>query len=181
VPEIGILTPVAGGNEKRLRDLLRQVSKSRSDGSRAAGGGAGQRSPSPFAEMPPRTHFARLVVIDIRKPHLFFTSRFDGAEEDYLAALAAAPKTAAIWGHCKRPARVDARALTDYFLRGRDRVDASYVLSVWGGEFSVAQVNRALELRAAVAGLAARSGELDAAALSHAFRQLEPVARLAEP
>src|SRR5207245_3867850 len=122
---------------------------------------------SPFAEMPLRTHFARLVVIDIRQPHLFFTSRFDGAEQDYLAALAAVPKTAAIWEHCKRPAPVDSRALTDYFLRGPDRVDASYVLSVWGPRVTVAQVNRALELRAAIAGLAARGGALDTAALRH--------------
>ena len=181
MPEIGIVTPVARENEKPLRNLLRQISKSHSPEPPPAGGEAGSRPPSPFAEMPLRTHFARLVVIDIRRPHLFFTSRFDGAEEDYLAALAAVPKTAAIWEHCERPAPVDARTLTDYFLRGPDRVDASYVLSLWGPRVTVAQVNRALELRAAIAGLAARSGELNAAALSHAFRQLEPVARLAEP
>jgi hypothetical protein len=180
MPEIGILTPVGRGNEERLRSLLREISKSRlpAPPARAA---LEDGLPSPFAEMPPRTHFARLVVIDIREPHLLFTSRFDGDERDYLAALATAPKTAAIWGHCKRPAPVDSGTLADYFISGPDRVEASYVLSVWGPTVTVAEVNRALELRAAIASLATRSRELSPAALSHAFRQLDPVARLAEP
>jgi hypothetical protein len=181
MPEVGILTPVAAGRDKGLRNLLREISRSRAPDAAPAAGEPGGRPASPFAEMPQRTHFARLVVIDIRKPHLFFTSRFDGPETDYLAALAAAAKTASIWGHCTRPKPVNAQTLSDYFLHGTDRVDASYVLSVWKPPVTVAQINRALALRAAIGGLAGRSGELDAAALSHAFRQLEPVAQLAEP
>jgi hypothetical protein len=175
MPELGILTPVQSRNEEPLRRLLRALSKSASTDPPA---GAGE--PSPFAQMPARTHFARLVVIDIGAPHLFFTSRFDGEEEAYLEALAAAPQTSRIWGLCERPVPAEEKTLRNYFLKGTDRVEASYALSVVKPEVTVAQINRALELRAAIGDLAARSGELDAAALSHAFRQVEPVARLAE-
>jgi hypothetical protein len=176
MPELGILTPVESRNEEPLRRLLRALSKSATADARA---GAGE--PSPFAQMPARTHFARLVVIDIGAPHLFFTSRFDGEEEAYLEALAAAPQASRIWGLCVRPSAAGEKALRNYFLEGRDRVEASYVLSVVKPQVTVARINRALELRAAIGDLAARSHELDAAALSHAFRQLGPVARLAEP
>jgi hypothetical protein len=176
MPELGILTPVESRNEEPLRRLLRALSKSASPDARA---GAGE--PSPFAQMPARTHFARLVVIDIGAPHLFFTSRFDGDEQAYLEALAAAPQTSRIWRLCKRPVPAEEKTLRAYFLKGPDRVEASYVLSVVKPQVTVAQVNRALELQAAIGDLAARAHELDAAALSHAFRQIGPVARLAEP
>jgi hypothetical protein len=179
MPEIAILTCVTDRNEDALRKFLRTMSTSGSPKQPAHVPGTPTAEESPFAGLRGRTHFARLVVIDMPKPHLFFSSRFDGDEKEYLAALAKAPNAWEIWKHCKQPTPVNEQTLRTYLLDGRNRVEASYVLSLFNPEVTVAQINRALELREAMARFAARSHQLDALALSHAFRQLDPVGRLA--
>jgi hypothetical protein len=174
--EVATLTRVKDGHGDALRALLRAISGS-SAGDRPVTDAEGARE-SPFAGLG-RTHFARLVVIDVPEAHLFFSSRFDGEEEKYLTALARAPKSLEIWGHCQRPSPVEEQTLAAYLLKGPDRVRPSYVVSVLPERTTVAQINRALELRDAIGRFAARSGRLDALALAHAFRQIEPVSRLA--
>lgn len=167
MPEVAILTRVTDGRESDLRGFLRELGKR-----------------CPFAGL--NTHFARLVVIDLggqhfRSPQLLFSSRFDGEEEDYFAALADIREAREVWGHCEKPKRkpVTAEALCEHLLDARDRVPPSYVVSALAPSTTVAQINAALELRAELSRFAVSAQDLDPVALSHAFRQLRVVRRLA--
>lgn len=96
---LNVLTPIRGGLEAELRELLAAIPAGRE---------------SPFAKLP-GTHFARLVIVDrlafegarARKPalrlqYLLFSSVFDGGREDYLRELCARipDEAEAIWGRC---------------------------------------------------------------------------------
>lgn len=175
--DIAILTRVGSGRSGALRDHLRDLPR-RGAGEPGAGSAtarAGQ--PSPFDGL--GTHFARLVVIDIGQPHLLFTSRFDGDEGKYLTALAKVPQAVGIWSHCELPRPVDASTLRHYFLSGQDRVPASYVIAVLDPASTVAQINRALKLRATISDFASSWQDADAVTLAHSFRQLEEIRELA--
>jgi hypothetical protein len=153
---VAILTPVRDGREHDLRNYLRRLD-------------------APFRGL--KTHFARLVVIDIGAPHLFFSSKFDGDEHDYLPRFARFSDAVAIWRHCQRPDPCTAESLAEYLLDRRNRAEADYVIDMVPTA-TVAGINAALRLRAEVSALAGRSGGLDALALAHEFRQLESIRAL---
>jgi len=166
MPEVAILTPVKRGSERALREYLHRLRKSR----------------SPCAELGQGTHFGRFVVIDIGKPHLLFTSRFDGSEGTYLADLADREAARTIWAHCRRPDPVNADSLRDYLLEDHaDRVPASYVVSILEKEYTVARIKAAMDLQGELSDFAIRAEKLDAISLAQAFRELQPVRRIAEP
>jgi hypothetical protein len=180
MPELATLTRVKDGEEGNLRNYLRELS---SPAPRPAAPAAGLDADgsSPFAGvLAAGTHFARFVVIDIPAPHLLFSTRFDGEESEYLAALAGVEQARRIWERCRKPSPVNRETLHDYLLNDKhDRVQASYVVRAFDQKATVGQINHALELRALIARFAAGSQDLDAVALAHTFRGLEPVRRLA--
>ncbi|TMK98922.1 MAG: hypothetical protein E6G34_05295 [Actinobacteria bacterium] len=180
MPELGLLTPIRDGQAEGLRELLRGLT----------GQGDGKdRSPealeSPFAELSV-THFARLVVIDIGSPHLLFTTRFDGDERRYLADFAKSASACEIYKRCKRPKRarldqLDEQTLRAYLLHYHaDRVPASYVVSAFPADATVAQINAALELRAMLSRFAVHEQGAPAVALAHRFRQERLIREQAE-
>ncbi|HEV7804282.1 MAG TPA: hypothetical protein VGO80_00570 [Solirubrobacteraceae bacterium] len=96
---LNVLTPIRGGLEAELRELLAAIPAGRQ---------------SPFAKLP-GTHFARLVIVDglafegargrkpeLRLQYLLFSSVFDGPRDDYLRELCARipDEAEAIWGRC---------------------------------------------------------------------------------
>lgn len=165
MPEVALLTQVKRGSEQELRDYLRALQA---------------QDPMPFANL--GTHFARFVVIDVDGPHLLFTSRFDGKEAEYLTALAAVGAATEIWGHCVEPDPLDRDSLCKYLLKDRAaRVPASYVVSALNEQETVERINAALALRDELSDFAATAEGLDAIDLAHAFRELTPVRRIAEP
>jgi len=180
MPELATLTRVKEGEGGHLRTYLRGLSSPALRPAAPAGGLDADAS-SPFAGLlPDGTHFARFVVVDIPAPHLLFSTRFDGDEDEYLAALADTEAARRIWERCREPSPVNRETLHRYLLCDEDaRVQASYVVSAFDPQATVAQINHALELRAVISRFAAGSSELDAVALAHTFRGLELVRRLA--
>lgn len=180
MPELATLTRVKEGEEDHLRGYLRGLSSPSPPPAAPAGGPSAEAS-SPFAgRLPDGTHFARFVVIDIPTPHLLFSTRFDGDEDTYLAALAGVEAARKIWERCREPSPVNPDTLRRYLLCDKDaRVEASYVVRAFDPEATVGQINHALELRALISQFAAGSQDLDAVALANGFRGLEPVRRLA--
>jgi hypothetical protein len=177
--QVAIITPVAPGREDDLTRCLRELPRDRPPSAQ----GSGIASPSPFTGVLPPTHFARFVVIrlDHDRPHLFFSSAFDGDTHDYLRALAATPPAREIWSHCHlkdagRP--LSPEALERYLCDQRNWRPAQYVVSALADGVTVSQVNRALSLRAQLAGLMTRAGALDPTGLAHDFRQLPGVQAL---
>jgi len=175
MPEVTILTPIRDGEAKGLRELLRSLRRGAGDDLAPAA------LDSPFAGLSV-THFARLVVIDVGPPSLLLTSRFDGDERSYLSKLGQSAAALEIYRRCKRPSRrrraqLDAETLRDYLLNYRaDRVQASYVVSAFPTDATVARINAALELRAALSRFAVREQSSPAVVLAHRFRQ-EPLIR----
>lgn len=174
-----IITPVAGGRQADLEHLLAALPR---DGPPTAAGSAAT-PPSPFSGVLPATHFARFVVIalDHDRPHLLFTSAFDGDTVKYLRALAHTPEAVAIWSHCQvadgdQP--LAAELLERYLCDRGNWRSAQYVVSAVDDEVTVDQVNRALSLRAQLGRLMARADALDPTALAHDFRQLPAVQAL---
>lgn len=163
--EVVLLTPVAPDAVGALQDYLRGL-RTR----------AGERSP--FALEPGRTHFARFVVLQLDDPQLLFTSRFDGDERTYLEALAGVPDACAVFEHCRRPEPVTEQTLRDYLMDNHEaRLPVSYVVP-WQEPASVAEINEAIELRAALRDLAQKSETLGAVGFAHELRQMRMVRRL---
>jgi hypothetical protein len=180
MPELALLTPVRDGKAGGLRKLLRSLPR----GAEAEDASASVLR-SPFAGLSV-THFARLVVIDTGSPQLLFTSRFDGEERAYLSKFAASASAREIYRRCKRPQRgdpdqLDEQRLLDYLLNCRDdRLQASYVVSAFPAEATVAEINAALELRATLSSFAVREQDSPAVVLAHRFRQERLIRELAE-
>jgi hypothetical protein len=179
VGQVAIITPVARGREAGLRRFLSGLPR---DAAPTAAGWA-TTPPSPFSGVLPPTHFARLVVIalDHDRPHLFFSSVFDGDTVDYLRALAVTPEALAIWSHCLLSddgGTLTADALQRYLCDTANWRPTQYVVSAIPDGLTVGQVNRALSLRAQLGALIFRAGARDPTALAHDFRQLPAVQAL---
>jgi hypothetical protein len=177
--QVAIITPVAHGRVEDLTRCLRELPRDQPP----AAQGLGMTPASPFTGVLPPTHFARFVVIrlDRDRPYLFFSSAFDGDTRDYLRVLAATPPAWEIWSHCHlkdagRP--LSAEALERYLCDERNWRPAQYVVSALADGVTVSQVNRALSLRAQLAGLMTRAAALDPTGLAHDFRQLPAVQAL---
>jgi hypothetical protein len=179
VGQVAIITPVADGRAEGLERFLSELPRDPPPTAQ----GPGLATPSPFTGALPPTHFARFVVIrlDRDRPHLFFSSAFDGDTRDYLRALAATPPAREIWSHCHlnhagQP--LSAETLECYLCDERNWRPAQYVVNALADGVTVSQVNRALSLRAQLAGLMTRAGALDPTGLAHDFRQLPAVQAL---
>jgi hypothetical protein len=176
VGQVGITTPVSDGRADELSAFLSGLPRDRAP--TAAGHVA--TPPSPFTGVLPPTHFARFVVIDLERdtPYLFFTSAFDGDTRDYLRALAATATALTIWSHCQVPAAGDPLTTPDlerYLCDERHWRAAQYVVDALPHGVTVADVNRALSLRAQLGSLMTRAASLDPTALAHDFRQLPAI------
>ena len=176
--QVGIITPVAAGRAADLEACLSSLPRDlppTQDGPVAT-------EPSPFTGALPPTHFARFVVIDLHdRRHLFFTSCFDGGTGEYLRALAATPTAQRIWSHCQLTIADEAPSVAElerYLCDQRNWRPTQYVVTAIPRGVTVAQINRALSLRAQLSGLMMRAGPLDPAALAHDFRQLPAVQAL---
>ncbi len=184
--EFAVFTPVRSNREDSLRKLLRSLRVPPPTAQSTPSGPAVKAREGPFTSLAGGTHFARFVVIETggrwcRRPHLLFTSRFDGDVGVYLGALAARSEARAIWEHCKRPAErpLTAEALRHYLLHFRaDHAPPSYVVSACPPSATVAGINAALELRAELSRFATDAGQLDATALTHAFRELDAIRQI---
>jgi hypothetical protein len=151
VGDLVVIAPVLATRETDLREHL-----------------TGLRG-SPIERLPLDTHFARWVVVPLDGPRLFFSSRFDGDAERYLDALAGLEEAAAIWSHCETEDDLHDPSTLRAFLVDHI-VEASYLLPAWP-KASVAQVNEALDRRAALSRFALETQGLDAVGLAHAFRE----------
>jgi hypothetical protein len=133
----------------------------------------------------PPTHFARFVVIEMHDaPYLFFSSRFDGPTRDYVRTLAHTEQALTIWSHCQITTAGDALTVPELERHLCDRRHWSptpYVVSAIPRGVSVAQINRALSLRAELARFVPRTLSLDPTALAHDFRQLPAIRALLGP
>jgi hypothetical protein len=151
VGDLVVIAPVIPTRETALREHLRGLRE------------------SPLERLPLDTHFARWVVVPLDGPRLFFSSRFDGSEERYLEALSGLDQAAAIWSHCATEDDLhDPVTLREFLVR--HIVRSPYVLAVWP-DASVAEVNEALDQRAALARFAIEARGLDPVGLAHAFRE----------
>jgi hypothetical protein len=151
VGDLAVIAPVLATRESALREHLR---------------GLGE---SPLARLPLDTHFARWVVVPLDGPRLFFSSRFDGSEERYLDALAELEEAATIWSHCETEDDLHDPATLRGYLADHT-VKSPYILAAWP-KATVAEVNAALERRAALSRFAQESEGLDPVGLAHAFRE----------
>lgn len=177
--QVTIITPVTDGRANELNAYLTALPRDRPPGA----AGPVSTPASPFTGVLPPTHFARFVVIklDHDKPHLLFTSAFDGDIGDYLRALAATPTAQAIWGYCQLTDSgepLTAAMLERYVRDERNWRPAQYVVNALPDGATVGQVNRALALRAQLGALMTRAGAMDPTALAHDFRQLPAVQAL---
>jgi hypothetical protein len=177
--QVGIITPVTEGRADDLTSVLSALPQDKPPTAE----GPVTTPPSPFSGVLPPTHFARLVVIELDddRPYLFFTSVFDGGAHDYLRALAATPTAQEIWSYCQitdagHP--LTGPVLERYLCDEGHWRPTQYVVSAVGDDVTVAQINRALSLRAQLAGLMTRAAALDPTALAHDFRQLPAVQAL---
>lgn len=177
--QVAIITAVAEGRARELREYL---STQLPRDAPPTSAGAGEPPVSPFTGVLPPTHFARFVVIEMHEePYLFFSSCFDGPTRDYLQALAHTEQALTIWSHCQVTRAGDAPSVTELEDHLCDRLHWSptpYVVSAIPPGVTVAQINRALSLRAELARFVPRAARLDPAALAHAFRQLPAIRAL---
>jgi hypothetical protein len=151
VGDLVVVAPVLATRESALREHLRDLGE------------------SPLARLPIDTHFARWVVVPLDGPRLFFSSRFDGGEDAYLDALAGLDEAAAIWSHCETEDDLhDPPTLRAYLVR--HLVRSPYILAAWP-KATVAEVNAALERRAALSRFAQEAERFDPVGLAHAFRE----------
>jgi hypothetical protein len=179
VGQVAIITPVTDGHAEDLARLLSDLPRDQP----LTAQGPGVTPPSPFTGVLPPTHFARFVVIrlDHDRPHLLFTSVFDGDTRLYLRALAGTGEAQQIWSHCQLDGGahpLSAEALERYLCDAGNWRPAQYGVSAIPDGVTVGQVNRALSLRAQLAALVTRAGGLDPTALAHDFRQLPAVQAL---
>jgi hypothetical protein len=151
VGDLVVIAPVLATRETELLEHLRGLRE------------------SPLERLPLDTHFARWVVVPLDGPRLFFSSHFDGSAERYLDALAGLDEAAAIWSHCETEDDLyDPWTLRAFLVR--HTVKAPYVLAAWP-KASVAEVNEALDRRAALSRFALETQGLDPVGLAHAFRE----------
>lgn len=172
--QLGIITSVTAGREQPLKAYLSNLPRD----TPPTGDGPGPPPTSPFTGALPPTHFARFVVIELDRPCLLFTAGFDGATADYLRALAATTAAQGIWSHChldKSGETPTAAELERYLCDRGNWRPAQYVVSAIPDGTTVAQINRALSLRAQLASLLTRAATLDPTALAHDFRQLAAI------
>ena len=179
VGQVLIITPVKDGEADILNRHLAQLPRDAAP----TGPGAPPAPPaSPFTGALPPTHFARFVVISLEdRPHLLFSSRFDGEVSDYLRALAGTDEAVEIWRHCQVGGdgdTLDHASLEGYLRDCSHQLPSQYVVSAIPPQVTVGQVNAALALRAQVSRFVARAGGLDPGALAHEFRQLPAIRRL---
>jgi hypothetical protein len=154
-----VMTPIKSGQETELRAYLEAL----------------PRRPSPLARLK-RTHFARWVVVSdfvnddhLCAPFLIFTSNFDGAADSYLDELCheLMPEALQIWGRCAGcPASTAGGELKEYLLQ--NRIKTGYFVAAYPNA-SVAMVQRSLEVRERMIGLAVRAQSMSAAGLQRAF------------
>jgi hypothetical protein len=179
--QVGIVTRVSADCADALKTLLSGLPRDTAP----TDDGHGRVPTSPFTGVLPPTHFARFVVIELdSEPYLFFTSCFDADTHDYLRALAETPEALAIWGHCHishADATLTPSELERYLCDARHWRPTQYLVSAIPSGVTVGQINRALSLRGQLAGLIARAGALDPAALAHDFRQLPAIQALLHP
>lgn len=177
--QVTIITAVAAGRAGELREYLSAQLPRDAPPTRA---GPGEPPVSPFTGVLPPTHFARFVVIEMHdEPYLFFSSRFDGSTGDYLRALAHTDQALTIWSHCQVTRAADALTVTElerYLCDRRHWSPTPYVVSSIPAGVTVAQINRAVSLRAELARFVPRGQRLDPAALAHEFRQLPTIRAL---
>jgi hypothetical protein len=177
--QVGVITAVAAG---RAGELQRYLNTELPHDEPPTPEGATATPTSPFTGALPPTHFARFVVVDLdERPHLLFSSRFDGPVDEYLRALARAPQALTIWSHCQinrtGPALTTAE-LAHYLCDPRHWSTAPYVVSALPPDVTVTEINRALALRRDLAQFMTRAAGLEPAARAHAFRELPSVRRL---
>jgi hypothetical protein len=175
--DVLIITPVKAGKADALSQYLATLPR---DGTSPPDGPAGAGR-SPFSGALPPTHFARLVIVELHhRPHLLFSSRFDGPAREYLRALTATEQAVTIWGHCEdtRGAAFDRESLERYLCDRARWLRSQYVVSAIPSGLTVGQINAALTLRRQVSALAARAAGLDQWALAHEFRQLPAIRHL---
>jgi hypothetical protein len=151
VSDLVVIAPVRPQQEQALRDHLHDLPE------------------SPLERLPLATHFARWVVVPLDGPRLFFSSRFDGSVEHYIDALADLEAAAVIWSHCECDEDMHDPPALRTFLAGH-KVRARYILPAWP-KASVAEVNEALDRRAALSRFAVETQGLDPVGLAHAFRE----------
>jgi hypothetical protein len=179
MPDVLIITPVKPGEEDALKHHLAGLPR---DPVATTRDGPRQPVRSPFSGTLPPTHFARLVVIKLHgRPHLMFSSRFDGAVEEYLRALAATEEALTIWGRCEVPSvpgGLDHERLERYLGDPRQRLESQYVVGAFPDTVTVGQINAALTLRAELSAFAVRAAGLGQTALAHEFRQLPAIRHL---
>ncbi|MFL5864809.1 MAG: hypothetical protein ACJ780_29285 [Solirubrobacteraceae bacterium] len=174
--QVGIVTPVTEGRAHALRTYL---STQLPRDAMAAGTVPTATPVSPFTGLLPSTHFARFVIVDLDgHSYLFFSSRFDGSAGDYLRTLATTAPALTIWSHCEIPGNGEALTeggLAHYLCDRRNWSHAQYVVSAIPAGVSVAQINRALSLRAELARFVTEAPRLEPIGLMHAFRQLPAI------
>jgi hypothetical protein len=177
--QVALITPVA---DEQAAELNRYLSTELPRDEPPTGTGTVATRVSPFTGVLPPTHFARFVVIDLDdRPYLLFSSCFDGPADEYLRALARTPQALTIFSHCH--ILTDHETLTPDTLERhlcdpRNWCPSQYVVSAIPDGVTVAQINRALSLRAELARFAIGAPRLDPAALAHAFRQLPAIRAL---
>jgi hypothetical protein len=151
VGDLVVVAPVRSTRETALREHLRGL------------------TPSPLAELPCDTHFARFVILQVDGPRLLFSSRFDVGVKRYVEALAGLPAAATIWSHCESQHDLhDPEQLRRYLTRRR--LKSPYILPVWP-KASVREVNEALELQSRLSRFVVEASELGPVGVAHAFRE----------
>jgi hypothetical protein len=179
VGQVAIFTPVTAGRAAELTTFLRTLPRD----TPPTVDGPIHTPPSPFTGLLPPTHLARFVVIELdhHTPYLLFTAVFDAGTREYLRVLAATPTARDIWSHCQvtdPDAPLTAAGLERYLCDERHWRPTQYVVNALPEGVTVGDVNRALSLRAQLAGLMTRASSLDPTALAHDFRQLPAIQAL---
>jgi hypothetical protein len=161
-----VLTPIRPGMQDELRAYLDAL----------------PRDDSPLARLP-RTHMARLLIVDdmpvapgrpdladpLDGPYLMFTSNFDGDLDSYLGELAErlAPEAPEIWGRCIGcPKPPEGAALKAYL--GRNQIESGFVFAAYG-RASVARVRAALDKRERLVDFVVRAQDMTSAQRRTAF------------
>lgn len=161
-----VLTPIRPGHEQQLRAYLEAL----------------PHDDSPLARLP-RTHMARLLIVDdmpmprnrsdladpLDGPYLMFTSNFDGDLDSYLAELSErlAPEAPQIWGRCIGCPDPPAGAALKAYL-GRNQIQSGVAFAAYG-QASVAQVRSALDKRERLADFVVRAQDMEPAQRRTAF------------
>jgi hypothetical protein len=179
VGEVAIITPVAAA---RADDLTVYLATQLPRDEPPTDNGVTATRTSPFTGALPPTHFARFVVIELdERPYLLFSSRFDGDVTEYLRALARTPQALTIFTHCHiatADQALTAAELERHLCDHGNWSSAPYIVSAIPDGVTVADINRALSLRAELGRFAVHAERLDPAALAHAFRQLPAIRAL---